>query len=194
MISKTAIIYPDVELGKNVIVEDYCIIGAPVSGENLKTTIGDNAHIRSHTVVYAGNKIGHNFKTGNKANIREKNVIGNNVSIGTLSVIEHQVQIEDNVRIHSQSFIPEFSVLKKGSWVGPNVVFTNAKYPLHPDSKKNLKGPMLLEDCKIGANSTLLPGVVIGKSAMVGAGSVVTKDVLDFDTVIGNPAVSIKKN
>ena len=62
--------------------------------------------------------------------IRENNVIGNSVSIGSHTVIEHDVIVEDNVRIHSQAFIPEYSILKKCSWIGPNSVLTNAKYPL----------------------------------------------------------------
>src|SRR3990172_517711 len=116
MISKTAIIHPNVKLGKNCIIEDFVIIGTTPKGYNIgeiETVIGDNAVIRSHTVIYAGNQIGNNFQTGNKTNIRELNKIGNNVSIGTLSVVEHHVSIGDGVRIHSQVFIPEFSVLEE---------------------------------------------------------------------------------
>jgi acetyltransferase-like isoleucine patch superfamily enzyme len=67
-------------------------------------------------------------------------------------------------------------------------VLTNAKYPLSPGVKKSLQGPMLKKGAKVGANSTLLPGVVIGENALVGAGSVVTKDVPDHAVVVGNPA------
>jgi acetyltransferase-like isoleucine patch superfamily enzyme len=195
-IAKTAIIYPGVKFGKNVVVEDFCIIGVPPRGSKegeLETIIGDDSVIRSHTVIYAGNKIGSKFQTGNKANIRELNEIGNNVSIGTLSVVEHHVKIEDHVRIHTQVFIPEFSTLKKSSWVGPNVVFTNAPYPQSKNVKDELIGPTLHEGSIVGANSTLLPGVQIGKDAIVGAGSVVTKDVPAGDVVAGNPAKFMKK-
>lgn len=195
MIADTAKIYPGVEFGSNVVVEDFCIIGVPPKGikpGELKTKIGDNSVIRSHTVIYAGNDIGKNFQTGNKANIRELNTIGNNVSIGTLSVVEHHVTIEDEVRIHTQVFIPEYSTLKKKSWVGPNVVFTNAPYPQSPNVKDELIGPTLEESAIVGANSTLLPGVVIGKDSIVGAGSVVTKDVAAGTVVAGNPANFLK--
>src|SRR4029434_11032591 len=140
------------------------------------TVIGKGAVIRSHTVIYAGNIIGNNFQTGNKVNIRESNRIGNNVSVGTLSVIEHHVEIADNVRIHTQVFIPEYSTLEEGCWIGPNVVFTNAKYPLSPRVKDNLVGTVIRKGAKIGANATLLPGVVIGENALVGAGAVVVRD------------------
>jgi acetyltransferase-like isoleucine patch superfamily enzyme len=172
-------IYDNVVLGEGSEVEDFCIVGSPPRGVRageLLTTIGTGAVIRSHTVIYAGNTIGRNFQTGNKVNIRESNNIGDNVSIGTLSVIEHHVEIADNVRIHTQVFIPEFSVLEAGCWIGPNVVFTNAKYPLSPGVKDQLAGPVIRKGAKIGANATLLPGVVVGENALVGAG-----------TVVGNP-------
>lgn len=194
MISNTAIIYPNVILGNNVTIEDYCIIGAPFKGYNNEATIiGDNSVIRSHTVIYAGNAIGTNFQTGNKANIRELNKIENNVSIGTLSVVEHHVLIEDNVRIHTQVFVPEFCILKKGSWLGPNVVLTNATFPLEADAKKKLKGVIIEEKAKIGANSTILPGLTIGVNSLVGAGSTVTKNIQPNAIYAGCPAKFIRE-
>ena len=184
-------IYQGVYLGLNSIIEDYCILGVPPQGYKegeIETMIGGGAHLRSHTIIYAGNRIGENFTTGNKVNIREFNEIGNSVSVGTLTVIEHHVRIGDQVRIHSQAFIPEYSVLEDNVFIGPNVVLTNAKYPFAPDSKKTLKGPLIKQGAKVGGNVTLLPGIVIGKNALVGAGSVVTKDVPDDAVVVGNPA------
>lgn len=189
--SKTSIIYKNVKIGKNCQIGDYVIIGVPPRGEkpgSLETQIGDNTIIRSHTVIYAGNKIGDNFQTGHGVMIRELNEIGNNVSIGTSSVVEHHVIINNSVRIHTQAFIPEFSILEEACWIGPNVVLTNAKYPLSPNAKKELKGPIIKKNAKIGANSTLLPGITIGENSLVGAGSVVTKNVPSNKVVAGNPA------
>jgi acetyltransferase-like isoleucine patch superfamily enzyme len=191
----TSKIYQNVILGEGSIVEDFCIIGTPPRGTRegqLATTLGDGAVIRSHSVIYAGNTIGRNFQTGNKVNIRESNRIGDNVSVGTLSVIEHHVEIADNVRIHTQVFVPEFSVLEEGCWIGPNVVLTNAKYPLSPGVKDSLIGPVIRKGAKIGANATLLPGVVIGEYALVGAGAVVVRDVPPGAVVAGNPARVIR--
>ena len=188
---KNYVAHEGVALGEGSVVEDYCILGSPPRGARegeLPTIIGEGAVIRSHTVIYAGNTIGRNFQTGNKVNIRESNRIGDNVSVGTLSVIEHHVEIADNVRIHTQAFVPEFTVLEEGCWIGPNVVITNAKYPLSPSAKHELAGPVIRKGAKIGANSTILPGVVIGENALVGAGSVVTRDVAPGDVVVGNPA------
>jgi len=188
-------LYRGVELGPGSTVEDFCLLGVPPRGQregDLKTAIGPGACIRSHTVIYAGNRIGKNFQTGHKANIRELNEIGDDVSVGTLSVIEHHVRIGNSVRIHSQVFIPEYSVLEDEAWLGPNVVLTNAKYPQFRGVKENLRGPIIRKRAKIGANSTILPGVVIGENALVGAGSVVLHDVPDGAVVAGNPARIIK--
>ena len=177
-------------------VEDFCIVGAPPRGERdgeLPTAIGDGAVIRSHTVIYAGNVIGRNFQTGNKVNIRESNRIGDNVSVGTLSVIEHHVEIGDHVRIHTQAFIPEFSVLEEGCWIGPNVVLTNAKYPLSPGVKDQLAGPGDPQGRQDWRQRDHLPGVVIGENALVGAGAVVVRDVPAGAVVVGNPARVIRQ-
>ncbi len=194
-ISPTAIIHPNVTFGHNCVVEDFAIVGAPPHncepGE-WETTIGDNAVIRAHSIIYAGNVIGNDFQTGNKANIRESNQIGDNVSVGTLSVVEHHVRIGNGVRIHTQAFIPEYCELEDGCWIGPNVVFTNAKYPRSPNVKDELKGPYIGVGAIVAANSTLLPAVKIGREAIVGAGSVVTKDVADYSVVAGSPARHMK--
>ncbi len=190
-----AIKYPGVKLGEGVTLEDFVIVGQAPHGEEAglrETVIGDRSLIRSHTVIYMGNSIGSDFQTGHGVLIREDNTVGNSVSIGSHSVIEHHVVIEDNVRIHSQAFVPEFSILKRGCWIGPNAVLTNAKVPLAPDAKETLEGPVIGENSKIGANVTILPGVTIGEDALVGAGAVVTKDVPAGAVMAGNPAVKLK--
>jgi len=188
-------IYPNVIIGKNTFIEDFVIFGKPPRNKKpgeLKTIIGDNGIIRNFTVIYAGNKIGNNFQTGDFVTIRELNEIGDNVSIGTKSDIQHHIVIEDNVRIHSLAFIPEHSILKSGCWIGPKVCFTNAPFPNSPKTKKYLKGPIIEENAKIGANVIVLPKIIIGKNSLVGAGSVVTKNVPENKVVCGNPAKVIK--
>ncbi|MCS7221192.1 MAG: N-acetyltransferase [Anaerolineae bacterium] len=96
------------------------------------------------------------------------------------------------MRIHSQAFVPEYSILEDGCWLGPNVVLTNALHPLCPKVKQCLKGPTIKRGAKIGANATILPDITIGEGALVGAGAVVTQDVPPYAVVAGNPARVIK--
>ncbi len=190
-------LYKNVIIGENVEIGEYVIIGKPPRGYKdgeLTTTIGDNCAIRSHTVIYAGNKIGNNFQTGHGVNIREFNVIGNDVSVGTHSVIEHHIKIEDKVRIHTNVFIPEYSQLKRRCWIGPCVTMTNVLHPLCKKAKECIKGATIGENTKIGVSVTILPDITIGKNCLVGAGSLVTKNLLDENWVYaGNPAQKIKK-
>ena len=193
-IASTAIIHPNVVLGEDVVIEDYCVIGLPFKGgKDEQTIIGDGSVIRAGTYIYAGNQIGNNFQTGNKANIRELNQIGDDVSIGTLSVIEHHIIIGNGVRIHTQVFVPEYTTLEENCWLGPNVVVTNARYPKHPSVKDDLKGVLIKQNAKIGANTTLLPGVIIGKDSLIGAGSVVTKNISDGVIAVGSPPKVLRK-
>lgn len=180
------------KIGGNSLIEKFVLIG--VNPKNAPPTIiGKNAVIRSHSIIYAGNKIGDNFQTGHGVLVREFNEIGDGVSIGSHSVIEHHVKIDDNVRIHSGSFIPEYSRLEEGCWIGPGVLLTNAKYPSSPLTKNYLIGPIIRKNAKVGAGAIILPGVIIGIGVLVGAGSVVTKDVPDGAVVAGNPAQIINQ-
>jgi len=184
-------VYPNTRLGGGTTLGPYVVLGVPPRGQQpgaLELRIGADAHIRSHTVIYAGNVVGDRFQTGHGVLVRESNEIGDDVSIGSHAVVEHHVRIAHGCRIHSNAFIPEYSVLEAGAWVGPNVVLTNAVYPLGHGSKENLRGPILREGAKVGANATVLPGIVIGRDALVGAGAVVVHDVPDGKVVVGNPA------
>jgi acetyltransferase-like isoleucine patch superfamily enzyme len=180
-----------VELGEGAVIGDYVVLGMPGVGVDPATNplrVGNRSCIRSHSVLYAGSVIGSDFQTGHGVLVRESCTFGDHVSIGSHTVIEHHVTMGDRVRVHSNAFIPELSVLEDDAWVGPNAVLTNARYPLSPSAKDRLDGPRLRVGAKIGANVTLLPGVVVGRNSLVGAGSVVTRDVPDDAIVVGNPA------
>jgi len=193
--NSSAIVFPGVVFAGAHVLGPFVVLGHPSqddpTGEG-PTLIGVDAIIRSHTVIYAGNRIGSGFRSGHGALVREANDIGDDVSIGSGTIVEHHVRIGNGVRLHSNVFVPEFSVLEDGCWLGPNVVVTNAKYPRSPRVKDELAGAHIERGAKIGANATLLPGVRIGRDALVGAGAVVTKDVPPGAVVAGNPARVIK--
>lgn len=184
-------IYPNVTLPKDAQIDDFVVLGKPPRGKaagELELSFGVGCVIRSHTIIYAGNKIGAGFQTGHGALVREENIIGDDVSIGTQSVVEHHVTIGNGVRLHTRVFVPEYSVLGDDCWLGPGVMVTNALYPRSEGVKDRLIGAHIEAGAIIGANAVLLPGVRIGARALVGSGSVVTKDVAPGMVVAGNPA------
>jgi len=185
------IIYENVTIGNGTVIMEPCIIGQPPRGKEpgeLPLVIGDNCIIRPFTTLYAGNVIGNNVQTGQGVSVRENNKIGNGTSIGTNSVLEFDNIIGENVRIHTGCFL-EMVTIGDNVFIGPNVVFTDDPHPMNcPKYKECLGGVTVEQLARIGANSTLLPGIVIGRNSLVGAGSVVTRNVPAEAVVAGNPA------
>tara|TARA_R110001599_G_scaffold199713_2_gene396429 strand:- start:163 stop:612 length:450 start_codon:yes stop_codon:yes gene_type:complete len=139
------------------------------------TNIGDNTKVWQFCVILPNAIIGDN------CNICSHCLIENDVVIGNNTTIKSGVQIWDGITIENNVFI------------GPNVTFTNDKSPRSKIYPESFLKTIIKNNASIGANATILPGVVIGEFAMVGAGSVVTKSVKPYTTVIGNPAREVSK-
>ena len=122
----------------------------------------------------------------NPCNIYSTAKIGKDVNIGTFSEIGPNVVIGDRVRIGGGCFIPEGVVIEDDVWIGPHVIFSNDKFP--PSPKDKWLQTVVKRGARIGASVSVLPGVVIGEGALVGMGSVVTKDVGPNEVWAGNPA------
>lgn len=182
----------DLEVAAGAHIGPYCVLGLDPESELEPLRIGANATVRSHTVVYRATRIGADFHAGHGVLVRENTVIGDQVSIGSHSVVEHHVTIGDGVRLHSGCFVPEFSVLEAGAWLGPGVIITNARYPNRPETKDQLEGVRVERGATIGAGVVLMPGVTIGSGALIGAGAVVVDDVAPGATVVGNPGRSMR--
>lgn len=218
IISDTAIIKENAIIGNNVVIEDNCYIdyGAIIKdnvhikkgsfigvrcilGEYLMDffsdkinkvhplIIGENALIRSETIIYGDTTIGSNFQTGHRVTIRESSIIGNNVRIGTSSDVQKECIIEDYVSLHSNVFVGENSVIKNFAWIFPHVILTNDPTP----PSETLTGVIIEAYAAVAAGSIILPGIKIGEESLVGAGSVVTKNVEKETVVVGNPAKKI---
>lgn len=213
-IAKTVQIKENVIIGNNVIIEEDCFIdygviirdnvhikkgsfiGARcILGEYLmdfytdrinKThplIMGENALLRSETIIYGDTIIGNNFQSGHRVTIREGTSVGNNVRIGTLSDIQGNCSIGNYVNLHSNVHIGQKSIIKDYVWIFPYVVLTNDPTP----PSESLLGVTVESYAVIATGSVILPGVNIGSDSLVGAGSLVNKDVESETVVVGNP-------
>lgn len=115
-------------------------------------------------------------------------IIGKNCNINCHTFIENDVVLGDNVTVKSGVYLWDGINVANNVFIGPNVTFTNDRYPrskAYPDSFQRTE---IKNGASIGANATILGGIVIGEWSLIGAGSVVTKSVPDFAIVYGNPA------
>jgi len=193
-IHKTAIVGPNVELGPGSVVGAYAVLGVAPRGKKdgeLPLVIGPGAVIRTGTTIYAGTTIGARLQTGQGVSIREDNVLGDDVSIGTHAALEFGNRIGSRVRVHTGCFL-ELTTIEDDVFLGPHVVFTDDPHPMCPAYLDCVRGGVVRRGARIGANSTILPGVEIGADALVGAGSVVRKPVPARGVWAGNPAIELK--
>lgn len=121
-------------------------------------------------------------------------IIGENCNINCQVFIENDVSIGDNVTIKPGVQIWDGITIEDNVFIGPNVTFTNDMHPKSRNIDFILEKTIIKKGASIGANATILPGITIGENAMIGAGSVVTKDVPANEVWIGNPAKFYKNN
>ncbi|NQU67707.1 MAG: N-acetyltransferase [Candidatus Marinimicrobia bacterium] len=188
-------IYDNVIIGDNSIISNDCILGEPLQSyyseenyENPKTIVGENCLIRSHTIIYCGSELGAGFSTGHRVTIREYSKFGKQCRVGTVSDIQGYSTFGDYCWLHSNVHIGQKSTIGNFVFIYPYVVFTNDPTP----PSEICLGPTVGDYSQIAVYSVILPGVIIGKHCLVGAGSIVGKNVEDYQLVIGSPAKSIK--
>ena len=118
--------------------------------------------------------------------------IGENCNICANVIIENKVSLGNNVTVKSGVQLWDGVIVEDDVFIGPNVTFTNDMYPKSGNKDYKMLITKICKGASIGANSTILPGVTIGEGALIGAGSVVTKNVEPYTVVGGNPAKLIK--
>ena len=188
------IVRPEVTIKKNCRIHDSVELGYNNQGGS-PTIIGEGSEIRRGSTIYAGSKFGKGFQTGVGVHIREECFFDDYCSVGTFSQFEGYTKIGKYSRFHTNVHIGQNSEINNYVWVFPYVVFTNDKYPpldICPPFTHH-KGPVIEDFSIIATSSVLLPGIKIGKESMIGASSVVTKDVPVGELWMGNPAKFIKK-
>ncbi|MDE3185311.1 MAG: N-acetyltransferase [Bacteroidota bacterium] len=120
--------------------------------------------------------------------ILPKAIVGKNCNINCHTFIENDVIIGDRVTVKPGVFIWDGLRIEDDVFIGPNVTFVNDKYPRSKKYPELFQTTHIAKGASIGANATILGGVTIGEYAMIGAGSVVTKNIQPFTLVYGNPA------
>jgi acetyltransferase-like isoleucine patch superfamily enzyme len=180
---------PLVRMGKNCLVDVGVILGyPPARGANVESvTIGDNAKIRSGTVIYGGVAIGDHLQTGHNVVIREENQIGDHFAIWNNSVIDYGCKIGSEVKIHCNCYVAQFTVIEDLAFMAPGTTIANDIHPGCDFSSKCMRGPHIGKAVQIGVNVTILPYVTIGEGSLIGGGTVVTKDIPPHSLVYGNP-------
>jgi len=177
----------NVQLGADAIVDEGVLLGYPPGrpGQYAPARIGRGAKLRAGTIVYAGVEIGDDFETGHHAVVREDNRIGSHCTLWNNSTIDYGCVIGDRVRIHCNIYIAQFTTIEDDVFLAPGVTIANDP---HPICTKCMQGPTIKRGARIGVNVTLLPLITIGENALIGSGSVVTKDVPAGMLAVGNPA------
>jgi acetyltransferase-like isoleucine patch superfamily enzyme len=181
---------PAVETGKGCIIDVGVLLGyPPARGKNIdRVLIGEGGRLRSGTVIYGGVEIGRNLQTGHNVVIREENKIGDDFSIWNNSVIDYGCRIGNGVKIHCNCYVAQFTVIEDDAFMAPGVTIANDIHPGCEYSSECMKGPHIGRGVQIGVNVTIVPYVQIGEKCLIGAGSVVTRDLPPYSLAYGNPA------
>jgi len=202
-IGSNVVIKKDTVIGNNVRIDDGSVLGKyPMKSINSATTneqelkkliIGNNVIIGTSAVIYRGAYISNGVLIADLASVREKVKVGKKTIIGRGTAIENDSTIGANCKIETNCYITAFSIIEDYCFFAPNVSTSNDKYVARTEKRfKEYKGPRIKKGARVGVNATLLPGVILGEDSLVGAGSVVLKDVNPREVVAGNPAKKIK--
>jgi acetyltransferase-like isoleucine patch superfamily enzyme len=197
------VIHADTVLGEGVVVGDNAVLGkqprpSPTStiklGEPLPgLVVGDGCSIGAGAVVYAGTKLGRQTTIADQAFVRERCEIGDYVVVGRGATVENETTIGSHTKIQTGAYLTAYMTVEDHVFIAPGVYTTNDNYMGRTEERfKFRKGPTICHGARVGANTTLLPGIEIGREAFVAAGAVVTQDVPAATLVMGVPARAIR--
>jgi UDP-2-acetamido-3-amino-2,3-dideoxy-glucuronate N-acetyltransferase len=149
-------------------------------------TMGHYVHPSSY--VDEGCKIGNGTKIWHFSHVMSNCIIGKNCNIGQNVVVSPEVRLGNNVRVQNNVSIYTGVICEDDVFLGPSMVFTNVINPRSAISRKNeYQQTMVRKGATIGANATIVCGIIINQYAFIGAGAVVTKDVSAYSLIVGNP-------
>ncbi len=144
--------------------------------------------IHSTAIVDKTAKIGEGTKIWHFSQVREKAIIGKNCVLGYSVYVDRNVKIGNNVKLENRANIYDGVTIEDDVFIGPHVTFTNDLYPRSVSADWKIVPTLVKKGASIGAGSVVVCGVTVGEYAMIGAGSVVTKDIPAHALAFGNPA------
>lgn len=197
---RNVIVYDNVEIGDDAIIEHNCILGY----DNLthlrkdyekakrpyRTNIGENVLVRPNSTIYAGCEIGNDTKISSGVVMREFTEIGSHSYLGNGTVVEGYTKIGNHVGITTQVHITAKALVEDKVFIASLAVLANGFTITwqRPHLVTKEEGPKIRFGARIAIGVCVLPGVEIGREAMIGVGAVVTKDVPPYKIVVGVPA------
>jgi UDP-2-acetamido-3-amino-2,3-dideoxy-glucuronate N-acetyltransferase len=154
-----------------------------------------SAYWRQHCVIADDVQIGEGTRVGNFVLIRDNTIVGRDCLIGSYVDIEGDVRVGDSVSLQSGCYLTRGVIIEDKVFCGPRIMTLNDKYMCYgrPDMRFVRQAPRILRAARIGGGSILCPGITVGENAVIGAGSVVTRDVPDRTIVVGNPAEIVRE-
>jgi UDP-2-acetamido-3-amino-2,3-dideoxy-glucuronate N-acetyltransferase len=197
-IGSHVIIHEGTLIGNEVRIDDNTVIGKqPMRAKRsifqdstdwMPAEIGDSCMIGAQVVIYCGCILSGNILVADGAAIREEVTVGEFTIVGRGVTIENKCSIGKKCKLETGSYITAYSQIADFCFIAPMVTTTNDNYLGRTEERfKHFKGVTVKEGGRIGANATILPGKIIGEDAVVGAGTLVTKDVPDKNVVVGVP-------
>ena len=203
VIGHHVVVHDDTVVGRDVRIDDGAVLGKQPLRSRLSAVtrvaplppavIGDGCLIGTHAVIYRGAHIGAGVLIADLATVREQTSIGELTIIGRGVAVENQVRIGARCKLETNAYITAMSTIGDQCFVAPEVTFTNDNYVGRTEERFQHFGGVTMErGARIGANATVLPGVVLGADSLVAAASVVTRNVAPGMVAMGAPARAVR--
>ena len=197
VLGANVVVHAGTVVGDRATIADNVVLGKPLTLAAASTAardplppaeIGAAAIVGAGAIVFAGTRIGASALVGDQAHVRERSVVGERSVIGRGSAVDNDVVIGARVKVQTACYLTAFSVIEDDVFVAPGVMTTNDPALTRHPPDFELRGAVLRRAARIGGGAILLPGIEVGEEGLVGAGSVVTRDVPPRTVVVGAPA------
>ena len=193
------IVHPDTRIGPRTRVDDHAVLGKrprsaaisilKVAAELPPLEIGEEGFIGAQTVIYRGARLAAKVFVADLASVREDVVVETGVIVGRGVTIENKCRIGEYTKLESNVYVVAMTTIGERCFIAPGVCMANDNFLGRTEERfKHMRGPDIRRGARVGANAILMPGIIVGEEAVVGAGAVVTKDVPPYQTVVGVPA------